>query len=145
MHRGLVRSCTPIPLVRIILIAALTLPIAGWNTCSALFVSCQGSLPQPQITALSPSTIPGDMESTLLTVDGNDFVPQSQILWNGSGLQTTFIDSTHLQASISQQTFAQFGGSSGASVKISVRSADVTPVMGCPINGDSTVLILRIN
>jgi hypothetical protein len=142
MHASLVRSS--LPLVRIFLIAALTLLVAGWNTCSGLFVSCQTSVPQPQITALSPGTIPGDTESVMLTVDGGGFVPQSQILWNGSALQTTFIDSGHLQATVTQQTIASLGGSSGSTVKISVRSEDLMPVMGCPIGGDSAALILDI-
>jgi len=54
--------------IRIALIAALILLLSGW-TCSALFVSCQGVVAQPQITSLSPDTIPSDAQSVLLTVE----------------------------------------------------------------------------
>src|SRR5207245_6719240 len=92
-------TLNPFPLVRIAFIAVLTLLLAGWTTCSAMvdFNSCEGSVPQPQISSLSPGAIPGDAASVLLTVNGSGFVPQSQIMWNGSALPTTFMDSSHLQ------------------------------------------------
>ena len=96
--------------IRVALIASLTLLLSGW-TCSALFISCQGVVAQPQITSLSPDSISSDAQSVLLTVDGSGFTPQSQIMWNGSTLQTTFMDSNHVQTMISQQTFDSFGGS----------------------------------
>ena len=112
--------CKPFPLVRIAFIAALTLLISGWSTCTAMvdFHSCEGAMPQPQIAALSPGAIPGDSSSVVLIVNGSDFVPQSQIMWNGNALQTTFMDSHHLQTTITRETFDSFGG--GSSVRISV-------------------------
>jgi hypothetical protein len=145
MSPSLVRSYPSFTLVRLFVLTALTLLLAGWSTCSALFVSCQTSVPQPQVTALSPNTIPGDMTSVRLTVDGTSFVPQSQILWNGNPMQTTFLDSTHLQTVVTQHTLAAFGGTSGTTVKISVGPQDLTPIDGCPIGGGSSVLILSIN
>ena len=128
-------------------IAALTLLLSGWTTCSAIvdFNSCEGSVPQPQITSLSPGAIPVDATSVLLTVNGSDFVPQSQMMWNGSPLQTTFTDSRHLEATITQQTFESFGGVAGSSVQISVRSQGSIAVLGCPNGGNSATLDLVIN
>src|SRR4030081_2260428 len=142
-----VHPCKPFPLVRIACIATLTLLLSGWSTCTAVvdFNSCQGSMPQPQITSLLPGAIPGDTASILLTVKGSDFVPQSQIMWNGSALQTTFIDSSHLQTTITQQTFNAFGGAAGSSVQISVRSLGSGGVSGCPNTGNSAALELVIN
>jgi hypothetical protein len=77
----------------------------------------------------------------LLIVIGDNFIPESQILWNGHALATTFMDSQHLQASISQQTFTQFGGSQGDNVQIAVN----TPATRCPISGSSAALVLVIN
>jgi len=133
----------PLLLIRIALIAALTLLLSGW-TCSAMFLSCQG-VGQPQITALSPDSIPSNAESVLLTADGSGFTPQSQIMWNGNALQTTFMDSHHLQATITHQTFDSFGGSVVSSVQISVRSQASFDDMGCPIGGNSATLVLVIN
>ena len=147
MRSCLVHPCRPFPLVRMACIAALTLLLSGWTTCSAIvdFNSCQSSVPQPQITSLSPGAVPGDAASVLLTVNGSDFVPQSQIMWNGNALQTTFTDSRQLQTTITQQTFNSFGGSAGSSVQISVRSLGSVGVLGCPNGGNSATLELVIN
>jgi hypothetical protein len=147
MRSCLFKPCKPFPSVRVAFIAALTLLLSGWTTCSAIidFKSCQGSVPQPQITSLSPGNIPGNMESVLLTVNGSGFAPQSQIMWNGSALQTTFTDTHHLQATITQQTFDSFGGSAGSSVLISVRSQGSTDDLGCQNGGNSATLALVIN
>ena len=147
MRSCLVNPRKPFPLVRIAFIAALTLLLAGWTTCSAMvdFNSCEGSVPQPQITSLSPGAIPGDAASVLLIVNGSAFVPQSQIIWNGSALPTTFTDSRHLQTTITQQTFDSLGGSAGNSVQISVRSQASVAVSGCPNGGNSATLDLVIN
>jgi hypothetical protein len=134
----------PFTLMHVTLLAALTLLLSGW-TCSALFVSCQGVGSQPQIAALSPDTIPSDAESVLLTVDGSGFTPQSQIMWNGNTLQTTFMDSHHLQTAITRQTFDSFGGSAGSSVQVSVRSQRSVDNFGCPIGGNSAAMVLVIN
>jgi IPT/TIG domain len=131
------------PSIRIALIAALTLLLSGW-TCRALFISCQGIVAQPQITSLSPDAIPSDAQSVLLTVDGSGFTPQSRIMWNASALQTTFMDSHHVQTTITRQTFDSFGGSGGSSVQISVRSQG-SGADGCPIDGNSASLVLVIN
>ena len=146
MRSCLVNPCKPFPSVRIAFIAALTVLLSGWTTCSAIvdFNSCQGSVPQPQITSLSPGSIPGDAESVLLTVNGSGFAPQSQIMWNGNALQTTFTDSRHLQTTITQQTFDSFGGSAGNGVQISVRSQESVAVLGCPNGLNSATLVLVI-
>ena len=147
MRSSLVNPCKPFPLVRIAFIAVLTLLLAGWTTCSAMvdFNSCQGSVPQPQIISLSPGAIPGDAASVLLTVNGSGFAPQSEIMWNGSALPTTFMDSRHLQTTIAHQTFDALGGSVGSSVQISVRSQGSIAVSGCPNGGNSATLALVIN
>jgi hypothetical protein len=100
---------------------------------------------QSQVTSLSPDTIPSDAETVLLTVDGKGFTPQSQIMWNGNALQTTFIDSHDLQTTVTQQTFDSFGGSVGNNVQISVGSQASFDDLGCPIGGNSAMLILVIH
>ena len=144
MSSSLADLCKPFTLMHVALLAALTLLLSGW-TCSALFVSCQGVGPPLQIAALSPDTIPSDAESVLLTVDGSGFTPQSQIMWNENTLQTTFMDSHHLQTAITRQTFDSLGGSAGSSVQISVRSQGSVDHFGCPIGGNSAALVLVIN
>ena len=130
------------PSIRIALIAVLTLLLSGW-TCSALFISCQGVGAQPQINSLSPDNIPNDADSVVLIVLGSGFTPHSQIRWNGNTMQTTFMDSQHLQTTITQQTFESFGGSAG-SVQISVSSQGSAADSGCPVE-NSAALALVIN
>ena len=130
------RSSLGKPFLSIALIAALAALLSGW-TCSGMFVSCQG-VSQAQITSILPGKIPSDANSVPLTVAGNGFTLQSQIMWNGSTLETTFLDSRHLQATITQETFDSFGG--GSSVRISVSQG-----LGCPISGNSAALDLVIN
>ena len=143
MRSSLAHSYKPFFLIRVALMAALTLLLSGW-TCSALFLSCQG-VGQSQVTSLSPNAIPNNAESVLLTADGSGFTPQSQITCNGNALQTTFMDSHHLQTTVTQQTFDSFGGSVGNNVQISVTSQASFDDLGCPIGGTSATLILVIN
>ncbi len=106
---------------RVAFVLVLTLLLPAW-TCNFGFQSCLGNVQQPHISSLLPDSVPGDATSVVLTVNGSDFIPQSQILWNRNRLQTTYVDSGHLQATITQQTFESFGGSTGNSVLISVES-----------------------
>jgi hypothetical protein len=147
MRFGVVNPGKSLLSVRIALIAGLILLLSGWTTCDAMFVfsGCEGSIPQPKLTSLSPNAVPGDGESVLLTVNGASFAVNSQIMWNGNALSTTFIDSDHLQTAITQQTFALFGGSTGSTVQISVSSPASVAVVGCPNRGNSATLALLIN
>src|SRR5215469_2133448 len=113
MRSRLVNPSKHFPVIRIALLAVLTLLLSGWTTCAAIigFGTCPTPVPQPVLISLSPDTVPDDGESIPLEVDGSDFVPQSEIMWNGNALQTRFMDSRHLQATITPQTFNSFGGS----------------------------------
>jgi hypothetical protein len=96
------RSSPCKPFLSIALTAVLTLLLSGW-TCSGMFVSCQG-ISQAQLTSISPGDNPRDVNSAPLTLTGSGFTPQSQIIWNGSTLETTFLDSRHLQTTITRET-----------------------------------------
>jgi hypothetical protein len=130
--------------LRIASVLLLTLLLSAWDTCSVSFVSCQGVVAKAQVTSLSPGAIPGDANSVPLIVVGSGFTPHSQVLWNGSDLATTFMDSHHLQTTITHETFAAFGGSAGSSVRVSVRP-QMSGGLGCPIVASSAALDLIIN
>ena len=146
MRSCLVNPRKPFPWLRIAFVLVLPLILCG-GTCTTFFgfQSCLGIPPTPQIASLSPNAISANTESVLLVVAGNNFVSQSQILWNGNALPTVFVDSQHLQATITQQTIEQFGGSPGSNVLISVNSVVTSAVVGCPIGGSSATLVLIIN
>jgi hypothetical protein len=145
MFPGLVRPYASFPLVRVAFLAALTLLLTGWTTCSALFLSCQTSVPQPQVILLSPDDLSIDTEPVIVTVQGNDFEPQSEIMGNNSPLQTRFVDSQHLQADITQQRLVSLGATPGSQVQISVMTPDPSPAMGCPTGTNSATLVLAIH
>jgi hypothetical protein len=130
---------------RLALVLATSCLLSAW-TCTAIvrFDSCFASQSQPIITSLSPGTIFANAAPILLVVNGSEFVPSSQILWNGKSLPTRFVDSGHLQATITQQTFENFGGSAGGSVMISVMSPPPNSVLGCTA-GISGSVALFIN
>lgn len=104
-------SCKLFPAVRVLFVAVLVLMLSGWTTCAVFFGfnSCPGAVPQPQITSLSPDSISVDVPSVLLTVNGSNFVPQSKVLWNGTAMATTVVDSHHLQVAITQMTLESLG------------------------------------
>ena len=131
---------------RIALVLVLT-PLCGAWTCNAFFrfESCQTSAPQAQVSGLSPKAISADEASVVLIVNGSGFVRQSQILWNGNPVQTTFTDSGHLQATITQQTLDSFGGRAGDSALISVVSPGSTSTSGCSNGRRSSSLALEID
>ena len=130
---------------RIGLVLVLTSLLSAW-TCTAIldFNNCADPVPQPHITSLAPGTIRTNAVPVLLIVNGTGFIPGSEIFWNGSPLQTTFMNSSHLQATITQQTLESFGGSAGGSVPISVTSPASSAVVHCSDGGVSGTVVLFI-
>lgn len=131
---------------RIGLVLGLATLSSAW-TCSAIvnLNGCADSFPRPRIGALSSNPISADIASVVLRVEGTGFVPQSEIQWNKHPLPTTFIDSSHLQTIVTQQTFDSFGGSGRNTVMISVASPSTNTVEGSLNGGNSSILILDIN
>jgi hypothetical protein len=138
----------PLLFVRVALVATITLLLSGWNTCTVMGALdamnvCQTSTPQPQLISLSPDSIPVATESTVLKLNGSNFTAQSQMAWNGNSLPTTFVNSSLLETTITQQTIARFAPTPGSTVQISVTSSSA--VEGC-LSGVSTAeLVLVIN
>lgn len=71
-----------------------------------------GPNPVPVTTTISPSSAVAGSNGLILTVEGNDFVPGAEVLWNGSSRPTTFISSTILEADISAADLAVEGSAS---------------------------------
>jgi len=135
-----------VKLYRIALIPVLASLLAAW-TCTAVvnLDNCRSATPYPQIGALSPNPISADTVGVVLTVEGSGFVPQSEVLWNQNPLPTTFIDSRHLQTTVTQETFDSYGGSAGKNVSITVTSPGSTYVVGCANGGNSSTLLLEVD
>jgi len=130
----------------ILFVLVLVSLCSGW-TCTAVvnLDNCRAATPYPQIGALSPNPISADTVSTVLTVEGSGFVPQSEVLWDKNPMPTAFVDSSHLQTTVTQQTFDSFGGQAGTNVLITVTSPGTTSVVGCSNGGNSSTLLLEID
>ncbi len=75
-------------------------PAPGGGTSNALTFTVNLRNPLPTITSLSP---PGALEDGLgfpLTVNGSNFVFNSEVSWDGSPRTTTFVNQMQLQAAI---------------------------------------------
>ncbi|MCZ2151534.1 MAG: putative Ig domain-containing protein [Bryobacterales bacterium] len=73
----------------------------------------------PEITALTPASAPVGGPAFTLGVAGKNFVPASQILWNGAPLATTFGSAAQLSGAVSSTLLATPGA-----VTVTVRQPD---------------------
>jgi outer membrane protein assembly factor BamB len=83
------------------------------------------------IIGLSPTSAYAGSQSFTLTVNGSTFSQQSTVLWNGTQLSSTFVNSSQLTAQVSAADIATTGG---ASVSVSD-----------PVNGTSNTVTFTIN
>jgi len=65
----------------------------------------------PNLLSLTPSSAPVGASSINLVVTGSGFVSGNTVLWNGSPIPTTFVNSTSLTASVSPALFSATGTS----------------------------------
>jgi hypothetical protein len=98
-------------------------------------VSCGGQInfPTPVIKAISPSSIAAGQPQFTLTVTGGNFVPQSTVLFNGTGRATLFQNSATLTATISSSDISAPG------------TAQVSVTSPPPGGGTTTQLTFTIN
>lgn len=126
---------------RIFLLALSALSLAGCN--NTLNPLCGSARPAPLISSLSPSTVSlSDLQQgVVLTVDGSDFVPASEIAVNGKMLAATALSSQQLQVTLTSDVISAPGAVRIAVVTPSGNSSDV----GCSSGGTSTQLTLTVN
>ena len=65
--------------------------------------------PVPGITGIDPQSATAGLAELTLTVEGNDFVSRSTVLWNGTTRPTTYVSKTRLTATIDQTALAAPG------------------------------------
>ena len=63
-------------------------------------------VPPPSLSRLSPTLAVAGGADLVLTLAGSNFVPTSQVHWNGEPRPTTFLDSRRLQVAISSDDIA---------------------------------------
>jgi hypothetical protein len=82
-------------------------PAPGGGTSTA--VNFVISNPAPVISSLSPSTATVGGAAFTLTVNGNNFISNSEVRWNNSPRPTTFISSSQLTAAITASDISTAG------------------------------------
>ena len=110
-------------------------PGGGLSNASDFEIIVPGSQPNPVpvISGLSPSSAIAGSGSLQLTVNGTDFIAESEILWNGNALPTTYVSATQLAATVGEAELASAG-----SADVSVR----TPAPGGGSSSTSSFAIL---
>jgi hypothetical protein len=94
------RMCTPTAIKISALLGALAILLLP-------VVSCGGCPATPSVTSLSPSSATAGAAGLSLTVNGNDFSSNAVVVWDGSPLTTSFVNSKQLTAAISATQIAQ--------------------------------------
>jgi subtilisin family serine protease len=99
----------------------VSMPLTGGSYEFRLFINnaraatsppvfVDGSInPAPIIGSLSPTRAFAGGGPLTLTVNGNNFVSSSTVLWNGSARPTTYVSASQLQATISNVDLASSG------------------------------------
>ncbi len=125
-------------------LALITLALITSVGCSnALNPFCGNVRPAPAIGSISPSTVTFAevQQGVLLTVNGSNFVPASEIVVNGKPLAATAISAQRLQVTLNT---AVISGPGPVNVKVMTPSGNSGDV-GCSSGGTSSVLVLSVN
>ena len=93
-------TCTPMAIGISALLAALAILLLP-------VVSCGGCPPKPSISSISPSSATAGAAGFSLIVNGGNFSSNAVVVWNGSALTTSFVNSNQLSAAISATQVAQ--------------------------------------
>jgi hypothetical protein len=89
---------------------AVVNPAPGGGTSNPLlFRVVSQANPTPLLLGLDPNSVIAGSAGFTLRVDGENFVPNAVVNWNGSPRPTTFINSVELQAQISAADVANQG------------------------------------
>jgi hypothetical protein len=115
--------------------------LAGCN--NTLNPLCGSARPVPLIASLSPSTVTfAEVQNgVLLSVNGSQFVPASEIVIGGKTLAASATSDKQLQVML---TTSVISGPGKVNVKVVTPSGGSSDV-GCSSGGTSTVLTLTVN
>ncbi len=81
----------------------------GGNSGSAEFTIGATSNAAPSLASLNPPSANAGSAGFILTLTGENFIPQSTIEWNGTALSTTYLSATQLECQIPTSNLASPG------------------------------------
>jgi hypothetical protein len=123
----------------LVALVPLTLLAGCNNTLNPL---CGSARPAPLIASLSPSTVTfADVQNgVMLSVNGSQFVPASELVINGKTLAASATSDKQLQVML---TTSVISGPGKVNVKVVTPSGGTSDV-GCSSGGTSSVLALTV-
>jgi hypothetical protein len=126
---------------RLWFVALAVLFLAGCN--NALNPFCGSARPAPLIGSLIPSTISFSQlsQGVVLTVNGSQFVPSSEIVVNGKPLAAIATSAQQLKVTLTTDVISAPGK---VDVKVTTPSGNTGDV-GCSSGGTSAALTLTVN
>jgi len=122
----------------------IALALFTFAGCSnAINPFCGNVRPAPEIGSISPSTVSfADVQDgVLLTINGSNFVPASEVMVNGKALAATALSSTKLQVTLNSAVISAPGS---VNIKVTTPSGNSGDV-GCTSGGTSSVLVLTVD
>jgi len=125
---------------RLLLVAFVSLFLSGCSNTLNPF--CGSARPAPAIGSLSPSSVTFSevQQGTVLTVNGSEFLPSSQVLINGKALSPSASSGQQLKVMLTTGVISGPG-----SVNVSVRTpSGNSSDLGCTSGGSSSVLVLTV-
>jgi len=110
-------------------------------------VSCGGCPATPSVTSISPSTAAAGAAGFSLTVNGHNFSSNAVVVWDGTPLTTTFVNSNQLTAAISATQIAQpntalvyvYNPTAGTEKTVGTGAVTATTTNGCGAQGSNEV------
>jgi hypothetical protein len=114
-------------------ICALAMLCACGGGSSSTIQTLPQTNPVPAISTLVPSSAASGSPALTLAVTGSDFVAASTVNWNGAALVTSYVDASHLTATVA------------ASDLTTVGTASITVFNPTPGGGTSSALTFTIN
>jgi uncharacterized protein (TIGR03437 family) len=84
----------------------------GGATSNSVTIAVQAPAAGPAIYSLSPSYASAGGADFTLTVTGAGFVSGSVVYWNATALATSYVDATHVKATVPAAVIAQAGSAS---------------------------------
>ncbi|MCB0126148.1 MAG: IPT/TIG domain-containing protein, partial [Caldilineaceae bacterium] len=91
----------------------------------------------PLVDSVAPGSATAGIAGTTLTVNGARFAADSQVLWDGAPVPTTFVNSSKLTAQIDAARLA-LGGEVGVSVRNPTPHAETSNVQPFVIEPEGT-------
>ncbi len=138
-HPLIWRMCKPMAIKISALLGALAILLLS-------IVSCGGCPATPSITSISPSSASAGAAGFSLTVNGGDFSNNAVVVWNGSPLATSFVNSNQLTAAISATQIAQpdtakvyVYNPTGGTQTVGTGSSTATNTNSCSAEGSNAV------